>query len=156
MVAPRHTGAMPTIHKTKTVPYTPEQMFSLVNQVRDYPNFIPWCQQATVHSEHANEITATLTLAHGAIKKSFTTCNVTVPPHRLEMKLVKGPFKSLHGDWRFNELPNGHCEIVFDLQFEFANRLLALAFGPIFNQVANRLVKVFCDEADKRYGSAAY
>lgn len=42
--------------------------------------------------------------------------------------------------------------MVLDLEFEFANRLVSMAFGRVFTQVANRLVDAFVTRAEQVYG----
>jgi Oligoketide cyclase/lipid transport protein len=66
---------MTTIHRALTVPYSPEQMYQLVNDIQRYPEFLPWCSHATVLSETPDEIRATLMLSYGGLRKAFTTCN---------------------------------------------------------------------------------
>ena len=51
---------MRTVHRTALVPQTPAQMYALVNDVRRYPEFLPWCPATTVYSE-------TPTAMHAAI-----------------------------------------------------------------------------------------
>jgi ribosome-associated toxin RatA of RatAB toxin-antitoxin module len=38
------------------------------------------------------------------------------------------------------------------MEFEFANRLLSMAFGKIFQQIAGQLVDSFTRRADDLYG----
>jgi ribosome-associated toxin RatA of RatAB toxin-antitoxin module len=42
--------------------------------------------------------------------------------------------------------------VSLDLEFEFSSRLLAIMFGPLFNQVASMLVDAFCKRAEIVYG----
>ena len=34
---------MASIKRSALVPYTPEQMFELVDNIQDYSRFLPWC-----------------------------------------------------------------------------------------------------------------
>src|SRR5260363_405247 len=36
-------GTMADVYRTALVPHTTEQMFDLVNDVAEYPDFLPWC-----------------------------------------------------------------------------------------------------------------
>ena len=71
----------------------------------------------------------------------------------IEIRLLDGPFQQLEGFWKFDEKENDGCQVTLDLEFEFSNKLLALAFGPVFHQVATTLVEAFSKRADKVYGS---
>lgn len=143
---------MTIIKRTADIAYTPEQMFMLVNAIEDYPQFLPWCKTAEILSKSDDEVRATLCLARGALHKSFTTCNRLQFGKMIEVKLVSGPFKHLQGFWRFEELPSQGCRISLDLEFEFANKLVSLAIGPLFQQIANTLVSSFCERAHSLYG----
>ena len=143
---------MTIIQRRLIVPHSTEEMYLLVNAIEDYPKFIPWCHDAQVHSQDVDEIRATLFFEGGGFKKSFTTCNRLQKNKMVEMRLLNGPFKHLEGFWRFDTQEDNQCLIRFDLEFEFANKLLSLAFGTVFNQMANTLVDAFSKRATEVYG----
>lgn len=143
---------MTTIQRTAIVPYTPEQMFNLVNAIEDYPLFVPGCMKTHVLSRDEDEVKATLDFGKGSIHKSFTTCNRLQPHKMIEIRLLDGPFHQLEGFWRFDALADNTCQVSLDLEFEFSNKLLGMAFGPIFHQVANTLVDAFSKRAQEVYG----
>jgi ribosome-associated toxin RatA of RatAB toxin-antitoxin module len=127
-------------------------MFALVYDIESYPGFVPWCRSTTVHSRTDEEIRATVELAKGAVHKSFTTVNRVHRPKIIEMHLVKGPFRHLNGFWRFEHLGDNACKVSVDMDFEFSNRLVGMAFGPVFSQVTNNLVDAFVKRAREVYG----
>jgi ribosome-associated toxin RatA of RatAB toxin-antitoxin module len=139
--------------KRKTiVPYTPQQMYCLVNDIRSYPKFISWCTAVDILSESDDEICARLHVEKGPLKKSFTTKNLLQPGRMMEIKLVDGPFKYLHGFWSFSPYPENKCKVEFDLQFEFKTPMLSGLFNPIFNSLASGLVDCFVQRAKEVYG----
>lgn len=146
---------MPDIKKTKIVPFTPAQMYDLVNDIDKYPQFVPWCSRSEVLSQDDDEIKARLYFEGGGFTKSFTTCNRLQKNKMIELRLLDGPFRHLEGFWRFENHLDNQCEIILDLEFEFSSGLLSLAFGPMFNQVANTLVDAFSKRAHEVYGSAS-
>ncbi len=143
---------MPIIHRTLQVPYSVSQMYALVNAVEDYAEFLPWCKESKVLSRDEDEVHATLTLAGGGFQKSFTTCNRMQSEKMIEIRLVHGPFKQLEGFWRFENIDENSCSITLDLEFEFSNMLLGLAFGPVFQQVVESLTDAFSERAKEIYG----
>ena len=145
---------MTQINRSALVPYTAEQMYQLVDDVLQYPNFLPWCSEAVVHYRDSQRVKATVSIAKGPVNKSFTTQNIMTQPQSIEMQLVDGPFKRLHGFWRFDALDTHSCKVSLDLDFEFSNRLVSMAIGPVFNQVANTLVDSFVERARAIYGKA--
>lgn len=144
---------MPIVHQSLAVPHSITEMYQLVDRVEDYADFLPWCKESQVLSRNEDEVHATLVLAGGGFQKSFTTRNRLQKNKMIEIHLVDGPFQNLEGFWRFDPLENHSCQVTLDLEFEFSNKLLALAFGPIFHQVANTLMESFCKRAEQIYGA---
>ena len=143
---------MPVIHRNALVPYQPAEMFSLVDDVEAYPQFLPWCKTARVLSRGDDEVRAQLELMRAGFEKSFTTRNRLQRNKMIEMRLVEGPFRHLDGFWRFEPIGAGACKVSLDLDFEFSNSLMGMALGPLFNQIANTLVDSFCKRAVDVYG----
>ncbi len=143
---------MATVHKSALVLYSAADMFALVNDVESYPKFLPWCRSARVFSRHPDEIMATIQMVKGAIDKTFTTCNRIQQNKMIEMRLLDGPFRHLEGFWRFEVLRHDACKVSLDMEFEFSNKVLRIAVGPVFNQIVNSLVDAFCKRAVEVYG----
>jgi ribosome-associated toxin RatA of RatAB toxin-antitoxin module len=142
---------MTSISRQSVVPYTSEQMYNLVNDINAYPDFLPWCHKAEILTQTEDEIRATLHLSKGGMEKSFTTCNRLQKNKMIEVRLVSGPFHHLEGFWRFE--PNSEGSMVsLDMEFEFANKLVSFAIGPVFHQIANSLVDAFIERAKNLYG----
>jgi ribosome-associated toxin RatA of RatAB toxin-antitoxin module len=129
-------------------------MFALVNDIESYPRFLPWCRSTQILSRTDDEVRASIEMAKGALHKSFTTCNRLQHNKMIEIRLIEGPFQRLEGYWRFQCLDVQACKISLDMEFEFANTLLSVAVGPVFNQIANSLVDAFCNRAVQVYGRA--
>lgn len=143
---------MPVIEKSVMVPYTPKQMYALVNDIRNYPQFIPWCSRSEIISENSDEIRASLTLSHSGFEKTFTTVNRLQADKMIEIRLLEGPFKHLEGFWRFESMNGADCRVMLDMEFEFSNKIFAMMFGPVFHQAASLLVDAFHDRAKVVYG----
>lgn len=143
---------MPAISKSALVPFSAEQMFKLVDDVPQYPKFLPWCGGAEELSRDADSVRASVVIAHSGINKTFTTLNRLQSGKMIEMQLVDGPFKHLHGFWRFETLSETACKVSLDLEYEFSSKLLGLAVGPVFSQIANTLVDAFVARAEHQYG----
>lgn len=143
---------MAVVHKTVFVAYSTEQMFALVDQVENYPQFLPWCGEVKVAERTEHELVATLSINYHGLKQQFTTRNSNQRPHTIEMSLVEGPFKQLSGCWKFTELRVDACKIEFQLNYEFSNKLLEHLIGPVFSKIANSFVDSFCARAEALYG----
>jgi ribosome-associated toxin RatA of RatAB toxin-antitoxin module len=142
---------MALVEKSVLLPYSAEQMFVLVDNVADYPLFLPWCGGAEVTEVGENTIHATVNINYHSIKQSFTTQNVRHSPHNIAMTLQDGPFRCLDGNWHFTALSPTACKIEFKLQYEFSSKLLEKMVGPVFHYVANSFVDAFTQRAEKVY-----
>ena len=145
---------MTVIKKSAVVPYEADQMYELVNDVESYPDFLPWCRDTAVYDKTDTSLRASLTLATGSIKQSFTTENTMQPGRRIDVCLVSGPFKYLRGDWQFEPVDYNRCRISLEMEFEFKNRLLKMALSKIFNHIIETLVEAFTERAQQVYGHA--
>ena len=143
---------MSGINKSKIVPYEQKKIYDLVNDIKSYPQFVPFCNNSQINRHAVHEIQATLSFSKGFLSTSFTTLNHLQPHKMVEIRLVDGPFRQLEGFWQFEVLKERCCRVSLDLEFEFSSQWLALTFGPLFNQVATMLVDIFCKRAGVIYG----
>ena len=140
------------IEQSAVLPYTPAQMYALVNDVESYPQFLPWCQSAQLLSKSEHELRASLALSKAGVQQKLTTRNVMHPDERIEMQLVEGPFKKLSGIWTFQSQGAEQTLVRLVMEFEFKNRLIAIALGKLFDEITGTMVKAFCDRAHAIYG----
>ena len=145
---------MNEIHKSAVVPYSAEAMYALVNDIATYPEFLPWCRSAGVLNQSDTHLTATLTLEAGKIRQSFTTENTMQPGHKIEMRLVEGPFKFLTGCWKFESLTPYSCNVRLDIQFEFRNKVIKWALSKAFSHILESLVDSFIQRASEVHGKS--
>ena len=129
------------------VPYYAKDVFALVADIERYPEFLPWCSAAKILQAVDNVVEASLTISKSGLAKNFTTRNLMTPMTRIEMHLLKGPFKHLYGLWQFQEDENG-CHISLELQFSFDSKVLSLMLESIFQPIANNLLDAFVKRAE--------
>lgn len=146
---------MRTVNKSALVAYTAAQMYTLVNDVERYPEFLPWCRSARILSQDHNEMRASLEMARGGFHKTFTTRNLLDPGRSIVIALDRGPFRHLEGHWGFADLGAEGSKVTLDMEFEFAGALLDLMAGPVFHEICNSLVAAFTHRATALYGKSA-
>ena len=142
---------MRKVRRNALVPHSADQMFVLVDTIESYPEFLPWCNDATEHSRTADTVEATIELHKGAISKHFTTRNMLHRPDKIDLSLIGGPFRHLEGGWRFQELGEEGCKVSLELDFEFDNMMVDMMFGPFFEDICNSLVDAFMQRANEVY-----
>lgn len=141
---------MQSIRRSALVEHSAARMFDLVNDVAAYPRRFGWCRAAEVIESGEERMVARLDLGLGALSTWFTTENALERPHRIDMKLVDGPFRKLHGRWDFHALDEEACKVTLTLEFEPSSRLLGPAFALGFQGLADRMVDDFVRVADSR------
>ncbi|PAJ75601.1 ubiquinone-binding protein [Pseudoalteromonas sp. NBT06-2] len=147
---------MPEIKKSALVMYSASEMFTLVNDVAYYREFLPHCSDAKIISQSDDKMTASVEISKGGLKKWFTTENTLLTDKKINMVLVDGPFKKLEGGWLFTPLDETACKVELKLNFEFSSRLVEIAFGRVFNEVANNMLGAFTQRAKQVYGQRGF
>ncbi len=145
---------MRKIQRSALVRHSAAEMFSLVDDVDSYPQFLPWCSSATVHSRLENVLEATLELQRAELSKTFRTRNTSSGREVIDMQLVDGPFSHLEGRWTFKQLGESGSKVSLDLEFEFSNSVVDVLFGPFFEDTCNSLVDAFTQRADSVFEHA--
>jgi ribosome-associated toxin RatA of RatAB toxin-antitoxin module len=143
---------MNTLKRNAIVPFSARQMYELVNNIEDYPRFLPWCQTATVINRTDTEVVACLEIVWKGVHKKFSTRNRLFPHEKMDIELVEGPLKHMEGIWNFVPLNEKACKVLLDLEFEFAGGFIDRLFQPVFQHIANTLVDAFCKRAVELYG----
>lgn len=143
---------MPQISRNALVMYSAQEMYHLVNDVSAYAEFLPHCSDSKIITQSAGEMTAALEISKAGLKKWFTTQNILIENQAVQMQLLDGPFKTLSGGWTFKELDEYACKVSLELEFEFTNRLVEMAFGKVFNEVATNMITAFTQRAKQVYG----
>lgn len=143
-------------HEEKLLPYSPGQMFDLVADVARYPEFLPWTAAARIRSrkpcEGGEVMEADLVISFKLFRERFGSRVTLLPGEgRILTEYLDGPFRHLKSEWRFAEAAGG-CAVVFDVDFEFRNAILAGVIGIVFNEAMTRVVRAFEARAGALYG----
>jgi ribosome-associated toxin RatA of RatAB toxin-antitoxin module len=140
---------MRVLIRSALIARTPDRVFALVNDIGNYPQFVPGCTQAEVLSRSENEIVARLSVHRGPLSTQLTTRNRLEPHREIRMELVAGALKSLDGVWTFAPVGTNGCRIELRLSFEFSNALKAALLDPLIESTATSLVQAFVTHAQR-------
>jgi len=133
---------MPTHAEKRILPFTEEQLFDMVADVRRYPEFLPWCVGARIISRTDQELIADLTVGFKMFRETFRSQVLLTRPHHVHVRYLTGPFRYLNNHWRFRPVPGG-TEVDFFVDFEFRSRLLQAVIGTVFNEAVRLMVRAF-------------
>ncbi len=142
---------MKRIRRSALVPFSARQMFSLVDDIPRYPEFLPWCSDSEVLTREPGRVRARLEIRKGSFRKGLTTNNRLEPYSGIYMVLEEGPFSVFEGNWTFAELREDACKVDLDLQFEFANPVMSVILSPLFEDIGNTMVDAFSRRAESVY-----
>ncbi|QDC09693.1 type II toxin-antitoxin system RatA family toxin [Oceanicola sp. D3] len=154
--------------ETRQLPYSAQEIYDLVADVASYPKFLPWTAAARVRSrrevpvdelEHGQQrfgrceiMEADLVISFKVFRETFLSrVWLFEEAKRIETRYIDGPFKHMRSVWQMTPAPGG-CEVHFEVDFEFKNRLLQGAAGMFFNEAMQRIVRAFEARADELYG----
>jgi ribosome-associated toxin RatA of RatAB toxin-antitoxin module len=147
---------MKTVHKSVLIWYSPEEMYRLVTDVAQYPRFLPWCDHSSVLEQSESGMLAEISISFSGIRQTFVTRNTHEEGKRVVLKLVKGPFSNLDGEWNFLPIGDGSqraCRVELTLNYGFENATLGKLVGPVFDKIASSLVEAFVTRAQQVYGA---
>lgn len=145
---------MTQIHRSALVEYSAGQMFDLVNDIEQYPKFLPGCTAAKVVSASETELVGELTLSKAGITQQFTTRNTLHRPDAIVMEMVEGNFSSFDARWEFTALTENACKVSLSMDFQVKSSLIGFAVEKLFASVANAQVDAMVQRATQIYGRA--
>ncbi|RZI98093.1 MAG: type II toxin-antitoxin system RatA family toxin [Brevundimonas sp.] len=147
------------VHRvTKILPYAPDQLAALVADVAAYPDFVPWVTSMRVWNPRDEAPGVTLLDAEAAVGFSFLTERFSTwvrhdrNAPKVEVSLIRGPFKHLKNRWEFFADPGG-TRVEFMIDFAFKTRLLDVMLQANFDRAVSKLMSCFEAEAGRRYGA---
>jgi coenzyme Q-binding protein COQ10 len=143
---------MPRHSETRNLPYTPEQMFDLVADVKNYPEFLPWVAAVRVRSDGETLMVADLVVGFSSIKETFTSRVNKHRPDSIAIDYVEGPLKHLHNTWKFRPDGKGGTDIDFCVDFAFRSRIFEALAGQMFDRALRRMIGAFETRAHALYG----
>lgn len=146
---------MPRHSETRHLPYTPEQMFDLVADVKRYQEFLPWVAATRIRSDSDTAMMADLVVGFRSIKETFTSRVNKHRPHDITIDYVEGPLKHLHNTWKFKPDGKGGTEIDFCVDFAFRSRIFEALAGQMFDRALRRMIGAFEERAHQLYGDGS-
>jgi len=133
------------------IPFTPKQMFCLVNDIENYYKFLDNCTSSKIEHSKNNELIATLQIRKGSINSFFTTKNYLYPYKKIEMYLINGPIKNLKGFWKFEEFNKGSI-IELKLALELDNYFINKSIKFLLDIYSKKILNSFYERAKYLYG----
>lgn len=139
------------VSRSALLNYSAQQMYSIVEEIELYPEFLPWCDSIEVLDTQDNQVTAKMNIAYGGLKFGFTTRNLNNPVESIDLELVEGPFTRLTGHWKFIELSETACKTSIDMVFDFDSSLAKSVIAKVFQKIVSKQLDAFQKRAQQIY-----
>jgi coenzyme Q-binding protein COQ10 len=144
---------MPRHSENRNLPYTAEQLFDLVADVKSYQEFLPWVAAVRVRSNSETDMIADLVVGFRALKETFTSRVHKRRPNEIVIDYIEGPLKYLHNSWKFEPDGRGGTDVHFCVDFAFKSRIFETLAGQMFDRALRRMIGAFEDRAHALYGA---
>ena len=145
-------------HVSKLLPYTPDQLFGLVGDVKRYPEFVPWLTGLRTWNERqvapgVESLDAEAKVGFAVVREKFSTrVRRDAGARQIDVTLISGPFKALANRWRFLPDPAG-TRVEFDIDFAFRSRILTALLAANFHHAVDQVIGRFEARARALYGA---
>uniref|UniRef100_A0A1A8EXM2 Coenzyme Q-binding protein COQ10 START domain-containing protein n=1 Tax=Nothobranchius korthausae TaxID=1143690 RepID=A0A1A8EXM2_9TELE len=154
LAAPSFTRRM-EYSESRTLDYTPEQMYNVVANVDEYHKFVPWCKKSQMMKRPNGDVWALLEIGFPPISERYTSEITFVPNHQIRAVCSDGSlFSHLETTWRFapgaKDRP-GSCKGDFFVSFEFKSLLHSQLASLFFDEVVKKMVSAFESHAAMLY-----
>ncbi len=139
---------------SKCLPYSCQQLFELVADVKSYPEFVPGIIATTVVGATSEGFQSEVTFGNAFFHEHYT-CTVHLQPFkRIDTQAIKGPFSNLESYWLFHPVKDGqHTDLYFHVNFSFKNKLLQKIASPVFDKLTQTMIQAFESRARLIYGN---
>ena len=144
---------MPHHHERRELPFSADQMYALVADVRRYPEFLPWVVNMRIKSDGEDEMLADMIVGFKNLRETFSSRVKKTPQTRIEVDYLDGPMKHLHNVWIFEEKRGGGCFVEFTVDFSFRSAIFEALAGQFFDKALRKMTGAFITRAQELYGS---
>lgn len=136
--------------------YSMEQMYTVVADVGQYKNFIPWCTSSQVFDQRGTTCRARLDVGFPPVNESYVSTIKLVKPRLVHSECTEGKlFTQLLNVWKFSPGVPGNdqtCTLDFTVMFEFRSQLHSQLATVFFDEVVKTMVGAFLKRASQLYG----
>ncbi|XP_053988209.1 coenzyme Q-binding protein COQ10 homolog B, mitochondrial isoform X1 [Hylaeus volcanicus] len=150
------TSKMKEYEGRKLIGFSMEQIYDVVADVKNYKNFVPFCNKSDIISENDDFLRANLVIGFPPINENYTSKVTKVRPHMVKAECTDGKlFSHLNTLWLFSSGLKNNAQtsvIDFSLSFEFKSIIHSHLSNLFFNEIVRQMENAFLEEAKRRYG----
>lgn len=131
--------------------YNASDLYNIVLDIEEYPDYIPWCSKIEIINRKKNIIEANMIVNYKFFPTQKFTSKVLYNSKNkiIKTQYIDGPLKDLFTSWEFKKIEKNKTNVVFIVGFQFKNFLhqrLAELFFPL---IENKMMNSFIQRAKK-------
>ncbi|PCJ29345.1 MAG: ubiquinone-binding protein [Rickettsiales bacterium] len=142
---------MNSFQETRLVPYKADLIHEIIMGIEQYPEFLPWCDKASILERHDEFITAELGVNFKGFSEGYVSevrSSKTDDGYVVSVRAISGIFKHLENKWSIKNVNNG-SEVSFSIDFEFKSKILDGVMGMIFSLAIEKIIVSFESRAEE-------
>ena len=138
--------------------YSCDELFSVVSNVAEYDQFVPWCKKSHVTRTDNNtgKLEAELCIGFGILNEKYTSHVAMVKPTTIiATSHQSNVFEYLKTEWKFAPSKNDPSKswVTFQLDFKFRSELYSRICEVFMQDVVTKMVRAFEDRCFTVYNS---
>jgi len=136
--------------------YSPQEIYEVVANVKEYKSFVPWCKESRVIKSDNNGMVAELDVGFDMFSEKYKSVIKLEPfQHISIISSDTTVLEHLNSEWTFNSLKNDNkrCFVDFKVKFKFKSSVYDSVSELFMTQVVKQMVKAFEDKCAQKYGS---
>ena len=138
---------MPSASIKKKIPCSKKNLIEMVLDIEKYPEFVPWCLKAKIHSRNDKgdqvEITADLTIGKSFFNETYKSYVIYDKSlDSIHVTNMEGPLKHLENKWFFKQMGE-NSEVDFYVDFELKNKILNMLMIKFFDIGLKKIADAF-------------
>ena len=125
-------------------------LYNIVLDIENYPDFIPWCKKIEIKSKNSKEILADMHVSYKFFFPQVFTSKVLFNDNKLSIKTkyIEGPLKDLDTEWNFKKVESNKTHVFFDVNFEFRKFHHQKIAEFFFILIEKKMIDSFIKRAD--------
>tara|TARA_B110000263_G_C15060757_1_gene397334 strand:- start:234 stop:668 length:435 start_codon:yes stop_codon:yes gene_type:complete len=127
-----------------------DNIYSIIANINNYPDFLPFCDSSTILSTTEDVITAKIDFNFYSHKVSITTENKNIKNESIEMRLMDGPFNSFNALWLFSKNSSHSTNIKYSMEYQASNPITAILIKKNMNLFIDLFIKAFKKQIKKK------
>ena len=129
--------------KNKILPYSLNQIYNTVSNVKEYPNFLPWCTDIKIKKKTKKYLITEVKVGFQNINESYICKVLLYPKKRILLDYISGPFEYLEIDWKFKKISKNKTDVSFFCNFKFKSVFLRLCTSFFLEVAVEKMVDAF-------------